>query len=304
MPSRPIAVFGATGAQGGPVVNALLDRGCSVRAIAKTPERLVALQNRGVGIGAADLDDPVALREALDGVGAAFIHLPFIPVPALIERYAANLARALEEASVPLTVYSLSGPVPSGETGVASMDARIIADDILGNADVAMIRFEPMGYLGNLVAPFTAPSVVDHGELRYPLSAEHRQAWISVEDQADLAVAALDRPDLAGNSYRIGQIYTGEQLATGIGEGLEREIRYVPISPRQFGLELVAPFMGTEIGRALEHDYSIIGERPPEMRLDADTSTAHSELRVPMTALAEWAQGQNWTAAAEAGRHS
>jgi uncharacterized protein YbjT (DUF2867 family) len=36
----PFAVFGATGQQGGAVVDALLDRGASVRAIVRNPDVL------------------------------------------------------------------------------------------------------------------------------------------------------------------------------------------------------------------------------------------------------------------------
>lgn len=39
MTDKPIAVFGATGAQGGPVVQALLDANRPVRAIARTESK-------------------------------------------------------------------------------------------------------------------------------------------------------------------------------------------------------------------------------------------------------------------------
>ena len=71
----PVAVFGATGAQGGPVVQALLDAGRPVRAVVRNPDKAQSLKERGAEVAVAD-----ALTAALRGVSGAFIHLPFLPV--------------------------------------------------------------------------------------------------------------------------------------------------------------------------------------------------------------------------------
>jgi uncharacterized protein YbjT (DUF2867 family) len=54
-PSAPIAVFGATGAQGGPVAQALLEAGRPVRAVAHTESKLAGLAARGAQTVAVDL---------------------------------------------------------------------------------------------------------------------------------------------------------------------------------------------------------------------------------------------------------
>jgi len=298
--SGPIAVFGATGAQGGPVARALLDAGRPVRAIARTEERLRDLGARGAEIVAIDITDPDAIRRALDGVSAAFVHLPFIPVEAVVRAQAGAIAAGLREADVPLTVFTLSGPAPATPIGVASFDTKAIARRIMADAGVPLVGLEPTGYLGNLSAPFSAPGVVYHDELRYPLPAEHRQPWISTEDQATLAIAALARPDLAGRWFRIGEQLTGPELAAGIGDARGRRVRYVALDPEAFGRAL-APVMGEAIGAAVAADYKMLSGRPSSLALDGDTTALRRELGVPATPVAAWARTQDWEAAAAMG---
>jgi uncharacterized protein YbjT (DUF2867 family) len=295
--TKPIAVLGATGAQGGPVAHALLDAGRPVRAIARTEARLHELAARGADVRAVDLADEAALTDALRGVAGAFTHLPFLPVLPLVEQWATALGRALVAAEVPLAVHTSSGPVPSAPTGVASFDTKEAADRILRASGAPIVFLVPTGYLANLSAPFSAPSIVVEGVLRYPLAADHRQPWISVEDQAALAVAALERPDLAGRTFRLGAVVTGPQLAEAIGGARGRTVAYEALDPAAFGAAL-APLLGEEVGRALADDYGKLNERPASLGLDEDTDAVHVELGVPRTPLEAWARTQDWEAAA------
>jgi len=301
--TAPVAVLGATGAQGGPVVEALLAAGRPVRAVARSADKLAHLAARGIDTRAVDLADTAALTQAFEGVSGVFAHLPFLPVPELIQAWSRSLDQALSHARVPLTVFTLSGPPSSRPIGVASFDTKALAKAVLSRSSAPIVAFEPMGYLGNLSAFFSAPAVVHADELRYPLPAEHRQAWISVEDQAALAVAALTRPELVqrgglvGKWLRIGQRLTGPELADGIGQARGSTVRYVPLDPDDFGRSL-APVMGPELGAALAADYRAVSSRPAELDLDADTTAAHTHLDVPPSNVADWARTQDWEAAA------
>ena len=293
----PVAVFGATGAQGGPMVQALLAAGQPVRALGHTAHKLVALKDRGAETAVVELADRASVARALEGVSGVFAHLPFIPVPEVIRAQSTALAAGLADAQVPLTVFTLSGPPSTAPLGVPSFDTKAIAKQVLSDSGVPLVGFEPMGYLGNLSAFFSAPSVVYRDELRYPLGADHRQAWISTEDQAALALAALTRPDLAGRWMRIGEQYTGAQLAAGIGEGLGRTIRYVPLDPAVFGRSLI-PVMGEMVAQLLADDYTMLNSRPAALNLDDDTAAVRDLLGMPATSLADWARGQDWQGSA------
>lgn len=72
-----IAVAGATGAQGGGLVRAILsdpDRGFAVRALTRDPNslRAVELARLGAEVVAANVDDADSVARALDGAAAAY----------------------------------------------------------------------------------------------------------------------------------------------------------------------------------------------------------------------------------------
>ena len=86
-PQHPvIAVCGATGKQGGAVVDALLARGggrFAVRGVSRncSSPKAKALASRGVELACADFDDPASLRRAFDGAHGAFCVTNFWCVP-------------------------------------------------------------------------------------------------------------------------------------------------------------------------------------------------------------------------------
>ena len=73
--SRLVVVFGATGAQGGAVMNAILPAGLfKVRAVTRNPDSPAAqaLQQRGAEIVKADLCDTESLKNAVHGAEIVF----------------------------------------------------------------------------------------------------------------------------------------------------------------------------------------------------------------------------------------
>jgi len=121
--------------------------------------------------------------------------------------------------------------------------------------------------------------------------------FVSVEDQAAVAAAALRRPDLAGRTLPIGRRLTGHELAEGLSSGLGRTIRHVATTPQDLAA-VVGPLMGEQVAQVLEDDYGFIGSRPAALGLDADPGASHRELGVGTTPVAEWARAQDWPAAA------
>lgn len=301
MTDKPIAVFGATGAQGGPVVQALLDANRPVRAIARTESKLEALAEKGVETVALDLADVDALTNALTGVAGAFVQLPFIPVAEILEAQAQSISKALVAAKVPMTVVTLSGTAPTAPVGAVTLDTKTTTKQIMQASEAPLVIFEPFVYMSNLASPFTAPGVVQDNELRYPLPTDFRISWISIEDQARLALEAIARPDLAGQAFYIGSVSTAGEMAAGISQGIGREIRYVPLTPEVFGREVIAPLLGEQAGEALVDDYNVITSRPQGLPLEVDTQPILKALNTSLTPIADWARQQPWEQIAQIG---
>src|SRR5260370_21819428 len=72
--SKTILVCGATGKQGGAALRHLRDRGYSVRALTRDPDKpeARALVGHGTEVLRGDLNDPTSLTRALDGVDGVF----------------------------------------------------------------------------------------------------------------------------------------------------------------------------------------------------------------------------------------
>ena len=67
LPDATVAVTGATGFVGSHIIDALVDAGCSVRAVVRNPQKAEGLAERGVDIAKADILEPGDLVEAMRG---------------------------------------------------------------------------------------------------------------------------------------------------------------------------------------------------------------------------------------------
>ncbi|MCU1228664.1 MAG: hypothetical protein JWO97_1548 [Acidobacteria bacterium] len=106
---KTILVIGATGAQGGSVVRALLERGSfNVRAFTRKPDSPAALElaSRGVELAVGDLDDRDSIAAALDGVHGVFGVTNFWEHFEKEGEEGRNLVRAVADANVQHFVFS------------------------------------------------------------------------------------------------------------------------------------------------------------------------------------------------------
>src|SRR5260221_9794553 len=101
---KTIAVFGATGQQGGAVVRALQDRGVfKVRALTRDPAKHRALAEE---VAEANLDRPEAIRAALEGAHGVFLVTNFWQPGTDERRQAASAVRAAKDAGVKHFIWS------------------------------------------------------------------------------------------------------------------------------------------------------------------------------------------------------
>lgn len=105
MAKKVIAVTGATGAQGGGLVGAVLrDSAFQVRALTRKPgsDKARALQAQGAEVVEANLDDPESVKRAFQGACGVFCVTNFwehfSPEKELAQ--AANMAEAARHAGV------------------------------------------------------------------------------------------------------------------------------------------------------------------------------------------------------------
>jgi len=115
-----VTILGATGKTGGTAAERLLAAGVKVKAVARSADKLAALQKKGAEAISADVTDPAALTAALRGSDAAYLMIPGdYHQPDLLGQYrraGEAIARAVKDSGLRRAVFlsSLGGEKAAG----------------------------------------------------------------------------------------------------------------------------------------------------------------------------------------------
>lgn len=295
---KRILVTGATGMQGRPIVDALLQRGFTVRAL--TRHDGPGLPD-GVEDALGDMDDAASLAAAFKGIDRLVLMLPLVFDAGQVRRYVSNVIEAAQSAAVDLIVFDTSIPVPAAPVGVAALDVKVEAAAMLAVSGLPVVTVRPTIYAGNLAAPWTAPGIVADRTIAYPLSADVRCAWITWEDAAACVASAAADPTLAGREFDIGgpEALDGAALAAAFTEARGGDYSYaaVPLDAFEQGLNgaLGAP-VGTEIAALYRW---LSGEGADHLDVTrGGRANGATELGVTPVAIADWVAHVPWDATA------
>jgi uncharacterized protein YbjT (DUF2867 family) len=251
-----IAVIGATGKQGGGVIDALHESSHSLatRAVvrdARAP-KATALKARVAQIVEADLDDVESLRAAFKGADGAYCVTPPDADDELGRETvrAQNMAAAARDARLEHVVWSTqedtrsvleaagSGmPVFGNRFRVPSYDAKAEADAAFRAHGVPTTFMRTSFYWESLFLPHVGPTPTsDAGAaIRWPLG-DAKLPGIAVGDIGRCAVGLFARRSTYfGRTVGVcGEQLTGFEIATALGEALHIDCRYEPIEPEEF----------------------------------------------------------------------
>lgn len=292
--SKTVLSYSGTGVQGGPMAQAFAAAGYTTRTITRDPskEGAQALVAAGVELRQGDLGDPASLAAANEGVDIVALLIPFfVPPPNSPMDYLRNAISAAEAAGAELLVWNPSGSIPEQRLGRATVDFRHDMLDMLRASSVPSITVAPGAYMENLMGPWTATAIRADDTLTYPLPEGERIGWISINDVAQLMVAAAGRPDKAGEIIRVNgpQFLTGPEMAQAFSNALERPIAWERLTPQQFG-EQVGAVMGPEMGAMLAEDYAFINQHMKQIMSYRDMTLVLDDLDVSLTPLEAWVQ--------------
>jgi uncharacterized protein YbjT (DUF2867 family) len=256
-----IAVVGATGAQGGGLVRAILadkSGGFAARAITRNPnsEKAQALRAAGAEVVSADIDKPETLGKAFAGAYGAFLVTNFW------EHFSAerevtqarNMAQAAKAAGVQHVVWSTLEdtrkwvpleddrmPTLMGKYKVPHFDGKGEADQIFRDLGVPTTFLLTAFYWDNLIYFGAGPQRGPDGTLAitFPMDDKKLPA-IAVEDIGKAAYGIFKRGrEFINKTVGIaGEHLTGEQMARSLTKALGQEVRYNNVPPevyRSFG---------------------------------------------------------------------
>lgn len=293
-----VAVFGATGAQGFPVVKRARLRGLEVRAVARNAEAVRARFGDEVQAAAADLADVDAIAVALNGVQAAFFHLPIARSPDEPARFLSNFLRAAQQVRLPQLVFTTSGSAGARYRRAVLIDGNTQAAKAVLAGPVPAVVLQPTLYLENLQVPLFVPLLHQGGILDYPpLLPQQKLSWTSHWDQAEIAVAALQRPDLAGRSFEIASVaaVTGGELAQHLEVWTGKAVVYRPLTPAQFGARVAEALANPGVAALLAELYEALQALGPagmQIETEALERTFDVKLQTVAQRIGSWAAAQ------------
>ena len=262
MPEKKIiVVVGATGAQGGGLVRAILaDRSgqFAARAITRNPdsEKAQALRAAGAEVVTADADKPETLNQAFAGAYGAFLVTNywehFSPERELTQ--ARNMAHAVKAAGVKHVIWStledtrkwvpLSDdrmPTLMGKYKVPHFDAKGEADQIFKELGVPTTWLITSFYWDNLIYFGSGPQRGPDGVLAitFPMDDKKLPA-IAAEDIGKAAFGIFKRGgEFINKTVGIaGEHLSGAEMARALTRALGQEVRYNNVPPevyRSFG---------------------------------------------------------------------
>ena len=258
---RIIAVVGATGAQGGGLVRAILSDprgGFSARSLTRdvNSDKAKALAKLGAEVVAADVDDVESLKRAFQGAYGAycvtFFWAHFSPEKELAE--ATNMAQAAKQAGIEHVIWStledtrkwvpLSDnrmPTLMGKYKVPHLDAKGEANQVFTDLGLPVTFLLTSFYWDNFIYFGMGPKKGPDGKLALTIPmGEKKLPGIAAEDIGRCAYGIFKRGrEFIGKTVGIaGEHLTGAQMAAALTKALGEEVRYNDVPPevyRSFG---------------------------------------------------------------------
>jgi uncharacterized protein YbjT (DUF2867 family) len=256
--SKPIiAVFGATGAQGGGLVRAILDDPSgefAARALTRNPEseKATALASRGAEVVTADLDDPESVRRAFEGAHGAFCLTNFWEHFSA-EKEAAQartMAEAAQAAGIQHAIWSTFEdtreyvpldddrmPTLQDKYKVPHFDGKGEANRYFTELGVPTTFLLTSGYFENFIHFGWGPQKAPDGSLAVVFPTDDAKIpFIAVEDIGRCALGIFKRrEEYIGRTVGIaGEHLSGQEIAEALSEALGRPISFQAVPPEVY----------------------------------------------------------------------
>ncbi len=274
-----IAVAGATGAQGGGLVRAILndpDSRFAVRALTRDPssDKAKVLAAAGAEVVAADVDDVKSLKQAFDGAYGAYCVTFFWEhfSPDKEQAQARNMATAAKATGLKHVIWSTLEdtrkwipldddrmPTLMERYKVPHFDAKGESDAIFTELGVPTTFLLTSFYWENFIYFGMGPKPGPNGKLAITLPmGDQRLSAMAAEDIGKCAYGIFKAgSEFIGQTVAIaGEHLTGAEMAEAMGRAIGHDVGYNAVSPeayRGFG------FPGAEdLGNMFQfyHDFS------------------------------------------------
>ncbi len=256
-----IAVVGATGAQGGGVVRAILaDKGgeFAVRAITRdvNSDKAKALKAAGAEVVEGDVDDEASLTKAFQGAYGAYCVTFFWAhySPEKEFQSAVNMAKAAKAAALKHVIWSTLEdtrllvplddnrmPTLQGKYKVPHFDAKAEADHVFTDLGVPTTFLYASFYWDNFIYFGAGPKKGPDGQLALTLpTGKAKVAGVAAEDIGKVAYGIFKKgTGTVGQKIGVaGEHLSGGEMAAAMSSAIGQQVKFNDVPPdvyRGFG---------------------------------------------------------------------
>lgn len=257
MEKKIITVFGATGAQGGGLVRAILadkNSDFSVRAVTRNAasDKAQALKALGAEVVEADIDDPASVKKAIDGAYGAFFVTFFWDHFSADKEYEeiasfVNVAKnsglqhiiwsTLEDTREWVPLDDDRMPTLQGKYKVPHFDGKGAADKLFTAAGLPVTFLRTSFYWDNFIHFGMGPQKGEDGNyyIAYPMD-DKKLPGIAAEDIGKCAYGILKKgASEIGKTVGIaGDKLSGSEMAAKLSAALGKNVIFNNVTPETY----------------------------------------------------------------------
>jgi uncharacterized protein YbjT (DUF2867 family) len=236
-----ILVTGSAGKTGRAVMQALVERGSKVRALAHRSDQVASLQALGVeDVLVGDLLDSATITRAAEGVRAVYHIAPNVsPDELTIGRI---IVSAAQSAAVDRFIFH-SVLRPQIEA-MPHHWQKLRVEELLLESGLPFTILQPTIYMQNVLAFWN--QIVQHGIYPVPYAPETCLSMVDLEDVAQVAAMALVESGHLGAVYElVGEAAISQvELADTLSEVLSRPVTVKVVSHEEWEVKARASGLG------------------------------------------------------------
>ncbi|MGE5402449.1 MAG: NmrA/HSCARG family protein [Ignavibacteriales bacterium] len=280
--NKVIFVTGATGKQGGAVVNHLSREGFKIKALSRSPEseECRKLKDKGIEIVKGDLGDPTSFRSLIKGAYGLYSVQNYWEHGYQGEvQQGKALVDAAKDAGVEHFVYSSVGSA-TRNTGLAHFDSKKEIEDYIKDKRLPYTIFRPVFFMENFIG---MRNEIFGGKLVSAMDEDVPLQMIAVDDVGAFVAQAFSNPDIymSKEIELAGDSKTFPEVATILSSVLDEKVTYVKLSLREY-----ENIVGKEFAQMVDW-FNRVG-------YDVDIESLRNNYDVDLTSFRDWLEKVNF----------
>lgn len=235
-------ILGATGQIGSMLVDNLIKRGQSVRAIVRNGSKAEGLRSKGIEVSIADYFDVEALKKAFQGGSSAFLLTPENPESQDFISETKTILNNYREAILASGITKIVGLSSNGaqhESGTGNLMASYMLEHVFSDLGIEQVFVRPSYYFSNWLGYLEL--VKEHGILPTFFPPEMKVPMIAPSDVAEFLSEVIVCKIPKERIYEITgpHAYSSLDIAKIFGEVLNRNVILQQVLPEEWESTLI-----------------------------------------------------------------